>query len=88
MVSQSPAGNSDAPKSSTVILVVSKGSQFVYIPNVFSLEEVKAVRALKDLELKVIVKKLGVKKIKRVTNISPQIGGKVKRGSTVTITVG
>jgi serine/threonine-protein kinase len=71
-----------------VILVVSKGSQFVYIPNVFSLEEVKAVRALKDLELKVIVKKLGVKKIKRVTNISPQIGGKVKRGSTVTITVG
>jgi len=49
---------------------------------------VKAVRTLKDLELKVIVKKLGVKKIKRVTNISPQIGGKVKRGSTVTITVG
>ena len=88
VVSQSPAGNSDAQKSSTVILVVSKGSQFVYIPNVFSLEEVKAVRALKDLELKVIVKKLGVKKIKRVTNISPQIGGKVKRGSTVTITVG
>ena len=88
VVSQSPAGNSDAPKSSTITLIVSKGSQFVYIPNVFSLEEVKAVRALKDLELKVIVKKLGVKKIKRVTNISPQIGGKVKRGSTVTITVG
>jgi eukaryotic-like serine/threonine-protein kinase len=88
VVSQSPAGNSDAPKSSTITLIVSKGSQFVYIPNVFSLEEVKAVRTLKDLELKVIVKKLGVKKIKRVTNISPQIGGKVKRGSTVTITVG
>ena len=88
VVSQSPAGNSDAPKSSTITLIISKGSQFVYIPNVFSLEEVKAVRTLKDLELKVIVKKLGVKKIKRVTNISPQIGGKVKRGSTVTITVG
>ncbi len=88
VISQSPAGNSDAPKSSTITLIVSKGSQFVYIPNVFSLEEVKAVRTLKDLELKVIVKKLGVKKIKRVTNISPQIGGKVKRGSTVTITVG
>ena len=88
VISQSPAGNNDAPKSSTITLIVSKGSQFVYIPNVFSLEEVKAVRTLKDLELKVIVKKLGVKKIKRVTNISPQIGGKVKRGSTVTITVG
>lgn len=88
VISQSPAGNSDAPKSSTITLIVSKGSQFVYIPNVFSLEELKAVRALKDLELKVIVKKLGVKKIKKVTNISPQVGGKVKRGSTVTITVG
>ena len=69
-------------------LIVSKGSQYVYIPNVFSLEESKAVKALKDLELKVIVKKLGVKKIKKVTNISPQVGSKVKRGSTVTITVG
>ncbi|CAB4652558.1 unannotated protein [freshwater metagenome] len=88
VVSQSPAGNSDAPKSSTVILIVSKGSQFVYIPNVFSLEESKAVKTLKDLELKVIVKKLGAKKIKKVTNISPQVGSKVKRGSTVTITVG
>lgn len=88
VISQSPAGNSDAPKNSTITLIVSKGSQFVYIPNVFSLEELKAVRTLKDLELKVIVKKLGVKKIKKVTNISPQVGGKVKRGSTVTITVG
>jgi len=88
VISQSPAGNIDVPKSSTITLSVSKGSQFVYIPNVFSLEELKAVRTLKDLELKVIVKKLGVKKIKKVTNISPQIGGKVKRGSTVTITVG
>jgi len=88
VISQSPAGNIDAPKSSTVTLIVSKGSQYVYIPNVFSLEESKAIKALKDLELKVIVKKLGVKKIKKVTNISPQVGGKVKRGSTVTITVG
>jgi len=88
VISQSPAGNIDAPKSSTVTLIVSKGSQYVYIPNVFSLEESKALKVLKDLELKVIVKKLGVKKIKKVTNISPQVGSKVKRGSTVTITVG
>jgi serine/threonine-protein kinase len=71
-----------------VQLIVSKGTQFVYIPNVFSLEESLATRTLKDLELKVVVKKLGVKKLKKVTNISPIVGTKVKRGSTVTITVG
>jgi len=60
----------------------------MYIPNIFSIEEAKAVRAMKDLELKVIVKKLGSKKLKKVTNISPKVGSKVKRGSTVTITVG
>lgn len=88
VVSQSPAGNSDVPKNSTVKLIVSKGSQYVYIPNIFSIQETSAVKALKDLELKVIVKKLGVKKIKQVTNISPKVGSKVKRGSKVTITVG
>jgi len=38
--------------------------------------------------LKVMVKKIGKAKIKSVTNISPKVGTKVKRGSTVTITVG
>jgi len=88
VVSQLPAGNTDVPKKSKVQLIVSKGTQFVYIPNVFSLEESLATKTLKDLELKVDVKKLGVKKLKKVTNISPKVGTKVKRGSTVTITVG
>ncbi|MSV39862.1 MAG: PASTA domain-containing protein, partial [Actinobacteria bacterium] len=88
VVSQTPAGNASIPKGSTITLVVSKGSQYVYIPNIFSIEEIKAVRALKDLELKVVVKKLGSKTLKKVTNISPKVGSKVKRGSTVTITVG
>jgi serine/threonine-protein kinase len=35
-----------------------------------------------------VVKKIGAKKVKAVTNISPKVGAKVKRGSTVTITVG
>jgi serine/threonine-protein kinase len=43
---------------------------------------------LQDLQLKVVVKKLGTKKVKKVTNISPKVGTKVKRGSVVTITVG
>ena len=88
VVSQTPSGNIELPKSSKVRLIVSKGSQYVYIPNILSLEESKAVAALKDLDLKVIVKKLGVKKIKKTTNISPKVGSKVKRGSVVTITVG
>ncbi len=88
VVSQSPNGVDVAPKGSTVTLVISKGSQYVFIPNVFSLDQLKATQALQDLQLKVVVKKLGTKKVKKVTNISPKVGTKVKRGSTVTITVG
>jgi len=88
VISQTPAGDTNVVKNSKVTLVVSKGTQFVYIPNVFSIEESLAVKALEDLELKVVVKKLGVKKTKKVTNISPKVGSKVTRGSTVTITVG
>jgi serine/threonine-protein kinase len=88
VISQTPAGDTNVAKNSKVTLVVSKGTQFVYIPNVFSIEESLAVKALEDLELKVVVKKLGVKKTKKVTNISPKVGSKVTRGSTVTITVG
>jgi serine/threonine-protein kinase len=69
-------------------LIVSKGSQYAYIPNLFSIEEAKAVQTLKDLGLKVSVKKIGKKTVKKVTNISPKVGSKVKRGSTVTVTVG
>ena len=77
-----------ADKGSTITLLVSKGSEFVFVPNVFSVSEVKAIAALKDLDLKASVKKVGNKKVKVVTNISPKVGTKVKRGSTVTITVG
>ena len=87
VVSQIPSGG-DIDKGSVITLTVSKGSQFVFIPNVFSLSEAKAIDTLKDLDLKVVVKKVGNKRTKVVTNISPKVGDKVKRGSTVTITVG
>jgi len=87
VVSQTP-GSGEADKGSTITLIVSKGTEFVFIPNVFALTEEKAVATLKDLELKVVVKKVGNKKTKVVTNIAPKVGSKVKRGSTVTITVG
>jgi beta-lactam-binding protein with PASTA domain len=69
-------------------LIISKGSQYVFIPNIFSLDQLKATQVLADLQLKVVVKKLGIKKVKQVTSIVPKVGSKVKRGSTVTITVG
>jgi serine/threonine-protein kinase len=88
VITQNPAGGGTANKGAAVALVVSKGSQYSYIPNLYSLEEAKAVKALQDLGLKVIVKKIGKKTVKKVTNIAPKVGSKVKRGSSVTITVG
>ena len=88
VISQKPAGGGTADKGAKVTLVISKGTQFAYIPNLFSIEEVKAIQSLKDLDLKVVVKKIGKKSVKKVTSISPKVGSKVKRGSTVTITVG
>ena len=88
VISQVPSGGAPLAKGAKITLTVSKGSQYVFIPNVFSLTEAKARAALTDLELKVVVKKIGVKKVKAVTNISPKVGTKVKRGSAVTITVG
>ena len=88
VISQSPEGGKDADLGSKVELIVSKGSQFAYIPNIFSIEEAKAVQTLKDLGLKVTVKKIGKKAVKKVTAVLPKVGSKVKRGSTVTITVG
>ena len=88
VISQVPSGGAPLAKGTKITLTISKGSQYVFIPNVFSLTEAKARAALSDLELKVVVKKIGVKKVKAVTNISPKVGTKVKRGSTVSITVG
>ena len=88
VLSQNPAGGATADKGSKISLVISKGSQFAFIPNLYSIEEAKAMQSLKDLDLKVVVKKIGKKSVKKVTNISPKVGSKIKRGSTVTITVG
>lgn len=88
VISQTPTGGGSANKGAKVSLVISKGTQFAYIPNLYSIPEAQAVQALKDLGLKVSVKKIGAKSIKKVTNISPKVGTKVKKGSVVTITVG
>lgn len=88
VISQTPAGLVSVPKGSTITLTVSKGSKFVFIPNVYSIETSKAIAALKDLGLKVKVRSMGKKSVKNVTNVSPKVGAKVLRGTVVTITVG
>jgi serine/threonine protein kinase/beta-lactam-binding protein with PASTA domain len=88
VISQNPEGAVSLPKGSTITLVVSKGSKFVFIPNVYSIETTKAMAALKDLGLKVKVRSIGKKSVKYVTNVSPKVGAKVLRGTVVTITVG
>lgn len=88
VISQTPNGGAAIAVGSRVSIVVSQGSSSVFIPNVYSLTQRAATTALENLQLHVKVKKIGSKKIKSVTNISPKVGTKVKRGSTVTITLG
>ena len=88
VISQSPNDARNFPKGTKITLIISKGSNFVFIPNVYSLTESKAKATLTALDLKVTVKRMGNKAIKRVTSISPKVGAKVVRGSKVTITVG
>jgi beta-lactam-binding protein with PASTA domain/tRNA A-37 threonylcarbamoyl transferase component Bud32 len=88
VVSQLPSEVKGYPKGSSVALSISKGSAYVFVPNVYSLSESKAKSILTALDLQVTVKRMGNKAVKQVTAISPKIGTKVLRGSKVTITVG
>ena len=88
VITQDPSDAKDYPKYTKINLVISKGSAFVFIPNLYSLTESKAKSTLAALDLNVTVKRMGSKAIKKVTAISPKIGSKVLRGSKVTITVG
>ena len=88
VVKQTPDGSQAIAKGSVIDLVISKGSQFVFVPNVLNKGIAEATKDIVNSDLQVIVKKIGTKKIKTVTNILPKAGTKVKRGSKITITVG
>lgn len=89
VISQKPDANGGtAAKGTKIALVVSQGSESVFVPNVYSFTQAKATAMLQDLDLVVSVKQIGTKAVKTVTNISPKVGTQVKRGSTVIITVG
>jgi serine/threonine protein kinase len=87
VISQTP-GAGDADKGSTITLLVSKGSEFVTIPNIKLLKAGEAVKVLEDLGLKIKKPTIRNWEKKLVKTISPAVGTKVKRGSTITITVG
>jgi serine/threonine-protein kinase len=87
VISQNPAAGSALPKGAAVEIFISKGSAFVYIPNVMRYTQERAVAVLEDLGLKVVVKKV-TKSAKLVIGITPKVNVKVKRGTTVTLTVG
>ena len=88
VISQTPDGPTSAPKGAKIALVISKGSQSVFIPNIYSLAEAKATAILQSLDLNVVVTRIGTRPAKIVIDILPKVATKVLRGSTVTITVG
>ncbi|MGA1278922.1 MAG: Stk1 family PASTA domain-containing Ser/Thr kinase [Candidatus Nanopelagicaceae bacterium] len=87
VISQAPTANQPLPKGSAVILTISQGTEFVFIPNVLSLTREEARGLLSDLDLKVEVREIGSRQNKVVTNVAPKVGERVKRGSTVVVTV-
>jgi serine/threonine-protein kinase len=87
VISQKPAAGVALPTGAPVEIFISQGSAFVFIPNILRYTQERAVAVLEDLGLTVVVKKV-TKTSKLVIGINPKVNTKVKRGTTVTITVG
>ena len=84
VISQDPDNAAQINKGSKVVLSISKGPEFIFVPNVISKTQNQATLDLENQGLKVVVKGKGTK----VVSISPKQGSKVKAGSTVTISLG
>ena len=82
VIAQSPEKSELIGKGSKIELIISKGSEFVFVPNVLGKNKNDASVDLENLGLKVSAKGSG-----KVNNISPAIGSKVKQGTVITITL-
>ena len=82
VISQSPEGSNSIEKGSKILLAVSKGPEFVFVPNVLGKSKNSAILDLENLGLRVAIKGSG-----KVNNISPAIGSKVKQGALITLTL-
>ena len=89
VIAQNPAGGVSVNKGAKVVIQISKGPRYTYVPKtVITMEAKAAQEMLESLGLKVKVVSVGNNKKKVVKKVSPAVNTKVKRGSTVTITVG
>lgn len=82
VVSQSPEISDAIRLGSKIELVLSKGPEFVFVPNVLGKNKNDASLDLENLGLKVVIKGTG-----KVNNIFPAIGTKVKQGAVITLTL-
>jgi serine/threonine-protein kinase len=82
VITQRPERSDLVSKGSKIELEISKGSEFVFVPNVLGKNKNDASIDLENLGLKVSAKGSG-----KVNNISPSIGSKVKQGTVITITL-
>ena len=82
VVSQTPESSDAIGLGSKIELVLSKGPEFVFVPNVLGKNKNDASLDLENLGLKVVTKGTG-----KVNNISPAIGTKVKQGAVITLTL-
>jgi serine/threonine-protein kinase len=82
VITQTPENSDSIELGSKIALVVSKGPEFVFVPNVLGKNKNDASLDIENLGLKVVIKGTG-----KVNNISPAIGTKVKQGSVITLTL-
>jgi len=88
VVSSNPKAGSTVPKGSTVTLTISKGPPLVEMPDLFRTDEQAAVKALKDLGLKVkVTYPIGFTPFGRVVEQSVKAGTQIPWGTTVQINV-
>lgn len=82
VITQTPEKSDSIGIGSKIDIVISKGPEFVFVPNVLGKNKNEASLDLENLGLKVVIKGAG-----KVNNISPAIGTKVKQGAVVTLTL-
>ncbi len=82
VISQSPENSDSIGKGSKIELAVSKGPEFVFVPNILGKTKNDATLDLENLGLRAKTTGSG-----KVNNISPAIGTKVKQGAIITLTL-
>lgn len=87
VISQRPAGGTNAEKGAVVTLVVSQGPKTVTVPNVVGKLASDAGKAIEDAGLTFKVNKLSTRGSGRVVGQTPAAGSRIKVGSLVLLDV-